>query len=115
MMRTIDMNSSQMELFKDLRKDLNRGFLPAALLNPLILAKHNSENPPVAHITNESQKVSLDSLLLMYVEDGREARQACKNMLYDSTHKKPSQEQELPVRHDPKTAKVHVILDELED
>ena len=72
--RVQDLNPAQRERFNELRKMINMGFLPAGMVSPALLVAHNQVNPDVAKLTHPNDKVNLQSLALMYMTEGVDAR-----------------------------------------
>ncbi len=112
--RVSEFNRHQVESYTKVRKMLAKGSIPAGLLNPILIQEHNACNPPVAHITHPGQEVNLHSLAVLYGADGVETRKFFKAMLQPSQPSRGADD-DLEIRHDPKSAKIHATLDELED
>ncbi len=110
--RLIDMSRDQREKFNELKKHIKMGRIPSWMLNPSIILTHNECSPPVAQL-NEGSMVSLDALCILGAGEGYvgiNARSALRHSL-----RQPRHIDDIPIKHDPKSAKLHVILDEKED
>lgn len=93
--RLQDMSRQQREHFMEIKRLLKKGFIPAALLNPVIIKLHNENSPQVAQITHGGQEVSLDALALRYVSDGISARKHFRDTVHalsEATVKQPTGE-----------------------
>ncbi len=111
--RLQDLSRDQVLRFNEIKRLLRSGKIPAALLNPILIKKHNENSPAVAKIEHTNQDVSIDSLVVRYVADGVEARSFFKHMIKPAP--KVEAVDDLQIRHDPTTAKLHMTLTELED
>ena len=115
--RVQDFNRDQVLRFNELRNLSKRGKIPAWLLNPSIILSHNECSPSVAQL-HETSEVSLDSLAVLAVgaaEVGINARSAIRKALRQPRHIVGLEDEEVKIKHDPKTAKLHSLLDEKED
>lgn len=82
--RLSEMNRQQRQSFNEMKKILKQGKIPAALINPALIRKHNENSPAVAHIKNGGDNVSLDSLLLHYLSDSHIVRKYWRDTVHSS-------------------------------
>ena len=115
--RTADFNQHQAQRFNELKELLRCGKIPTWLLNPSIILSHNECSPSVAQL-DEASEVSLDSLAVLAIgasEVGINARSAMRSALRHPRKLAGLEDDEIIIKHDPVSAKLHNRLDELED
>ncbi len=88
------LNSTQQMLFKEMRRQIEAGKLPAALINPALIAMHNQGSPQVAQITEADNPINIDALLAIFLSDGSRARVLFYDTVRDTI--KPTKEDPIP-------------------
>jgi len=79
--RLEEMPRDKIKLFNEIRVMLKTGKIPASLINPALINQHNQNSPFIAQINHGSQEISLDSLALLYANDGIATRKHFRDMV----------------------------------
>ena len=78
--RVCDLNPAKAQRFSEILQMIREGFMPASMVNPILIRNHNDTSPTVAQIVAENGRINLDSLALLYASDGLEARKLFLNI-----------------------------------